>query len=117
MHHFIEEQAMILGSIGTAALLAIATAAQAQTSSSNVTQPGASGSAEMGRGRCEALIGAEREKCLADERTNAATGTSSAEVGRGRCEGLTGAEREKCQTEERASGAAAPATQRSDERK
>jgi len=29
---------------------------------------GASGPAEMGRGRCEALLGAEKEKCLADDR-------------------------------------------------
>jgi len=29
---------------------------------------GASGPAEMGRGRCEALLGAEREKCLAEDR-------------------------------------------------
>ena len=29
---------------------------------------GASGPAEMGRGRCEALMGAEREKCLAEDR-------------------------------------------------
>jgi hypothetical protein len=27
-----------------------------------------SGAAAMGRGRCEALQGAEREKCLADDR-------------------------------------------------
>jgi len=107
---------MILKRIGIASaltLLALSTVTLAQTSSSATP----SGSAEMGRGRCDALMGAQREKCLADERTSAATGTGSAEIGRGRCEALTGAEREKCQTEERASGAAAPATQRSDERK
>jgi hypothetical protein len=49
--------------------------------------------------------------------SSSATSSGSAEMGRGRCEALIGAEREKCQTGERASGAAAPATQRSDERK
>jgi hypothetical protein len=29
---------------------------------------GASGAAEMGRGRCEALTGAERDKCFAEDR-------------------------------------------------
>jgi hypothetical protein len=29
---------------------------------------GASGPAELGRGRCEALLGAEKEKCLAEDR-------------------------------------------------
>jgi hypothetical protein len=29
---------------------------------------GASGPAELGRGRCEALLGAERDKCLAEDR-------------------------------------------------
>lgn len=113
---------MILRVIGTAALLALSSvalssASLAQTSTGTTAQPGASGAAEMGRGRCEALSGAEREKCLADERTNASTGASMAEVGRGRCESLSGAEREKCQSEDRASAVAVPAPQRSEERK
>jgi hypothetical protein len=29
---------------------------------------GASGPAEMGRGRCEALVGAERDQCFAEDR-------------------------------------------------
>jgi len=29
---------------------------------------GASGPAEMGRGRCEALVGAERDRCFAEDR-------------------------------------------------
>ena len=29
---------------------------------------GASGAAEMGRGRCEALTGAERDKCFVEDR-------------------------------------------------
>ena len=29
---------------------------------------GASGPAQMGRGRCEALVGAERDKCFAEDR-------------------------------------------------
>jgi hypothetical protein len=105
---------MILKAIGTATLLALSGASWAQTSSSTAAQPG---SAEMGRGRCEALTGAEREKCLSDERTRAASGASRAEVGRGRCEALMGAEREKCLVEERAASVAVPAPQRSDERK
>jgi len=108
---------MILRVIGTAALLALSGASLAQTSTGPATQPGAGGAAEMGRGRCEALTGAERDKCLTDERTNPAAGASRAEVGRGRCEALSGVEREKCQTEERASAAAVPAPQRSEERK
>jgi hypothetical protein len=36
--------------------------------SSTAAGSGASGAAEMGRGRCEALQGAEREKCLTEER-------------------------------------------------
>lgn len=108
---------MSLRVVGAAALLVLPTAPLAQTSGSSTTRPGMSGSAEMGRGRCEALSGAEKEKCLADERTSASTGASSAEVQRGRCEALAGAEREKCLTEERASAAAVPATQRREERK
>ena len=60
---------MILGVIGTAALLALSSAEAAQTS--NSPQPGASGAAEMGRSRCEALSGAEREKCRTEERASA----------------------------------------------
>ena len=104
---------MIFRLMGTAALLALSGVSLAQTSPAT----GASGSAEMGRGRCEALAGAERDKCFADERTSASGGASKAEVGRGRCESLTGAEREKCQTEERARAVAVPAPQRSEERK
>ena len=55
---------MILKAIGTAALLALSAASLAQTSSPSVS----SSSAEMGRGRCEALADAEKEKCLVDER-------------------------------------------------
>jgi hypothetical protein len=106
---------MIPRPVVTAALLALSSAVLAQTS--NSAQPGASGAAEMGRGRCEALTGAQREKCFADERTTASTGASGAQVERGRCEALSGAEREKCRTEERASAVAVPLPQRSDERK
>jgi hypothetical protein len=45
--------------------------AGAQTSKSGAStsaSAGASGPAEMGRGRCEALTGAERDKCFAEER-------------------------------------------------
>jgi hypothetical protein len=113
---------MILKAISAATLLVLSTASWAQNSGSTTqssTGPGAgaSGSAEMGRGRCEALSGAEQEKCLTDERTTAASGASRAEVGRGRCEALTGAEKEKCLTEQSAASVAVPAPQRSDERK
>ena len=42
--------------------------ASASGMASSTASSGASGAAEMGRGRCEALMGAEREKCLAEER-------------------------------------------------
>lgn len=113
---------MILKAIGAATLLALSTASWAQNSGStpqSSTGPGvgASGSAEMGRGRCEALSGAEQQKCLSDERTTAASGAGRAEVGRGRCEALTGSEKEKCMTDESAASVAVPAPQRSDDRK
>jgi hypothetical protein len=37
-------------------------------SASGVSGTGASGAAEMGRGRCEALTGAERDRCLVEDR-------------------------------------------------
>jgi hypothetical protein len=42
--------------------------ASAAGMASTTASSGASGAAQMGRGRCEALQGAEREKCLAEER-------------------------------------------------
>jgi hypothetical protein len=45
---------------------------QASTSSASTSASaggtGASGPAEMGRGRCEALVGAERDRCFAEDR-------------------------------------------------
>ena len=38
------------------------------TSASAAGGTGASGAAEMGRGRCEALTGQEREQCFAEDR-------------------------------------------------
>jgi hypothetical protein len=38
------------------------------SSSASAGGTGASGPAQMGRGRCEALMGAEKEKCLVEER-------------------------------------------------
>jgi hypothetical protein len=38
------------------------------TSASAAGGTGASGPAEMGRGRCEALVGAERDRCFAEDR-------------------------------------------------
>ena len=67
---------MIAKVFGTAAaaVLLVLTLSCAQTSknspppSASAGATGASGPAEMGRGRCEALTGAEREKCFAEER-------------------------------------------------
>lgn len=39
---------------------------------------GASGPAEMGRGRCEALTGPERDKCFAEDRVRAGVQRSEA---------------------------------------
>lgn len=44
------------------------TSQNSATTSASAGGTGASGAAEMGRGRCEALLGAEKEKCLADDR-------------------------------------------------
>ena len=44
----------------------------AATGSSAAGTSGPSGAAEMGRGRCEALTGPERQKCLADDRVSPA---------------------------------------------
>jgi hypothetical protein len=61
-----------------AALLLLFSASCARTSTSSAGASattggsGASGAAEMGRGRCEALTGPERDKCLADERVSPA---------------------------------------------
>jgi hypothetical protein len=44
------------------------TSQSSQSSSASAGGTGASGPAEMGRGRCEALLGAEREKCMAEDR-------------------------------------------------
>jgi hypothetical protein len=74
--------AKVFGTAAAAMLLVFGTAcshfsksgsgAQASQSSANTSASaggtGASGPAEMGRGRCEALLGAEREKCLAEDR-------------------------------------------------
>jgi hypothetical protein len=74
--------AKVFGTAAAAMLLVVGVAcshfsksgsgAQASRSSANTSASaggtGASGPAEMGRGRCEALLGAEREKCLAEDR-------------------------------------------------
>ena len=74
--------AKAFGTAGAAVLLALTVSCSHFSKSGSATQTsrsgastsasaggtGASGPAEMGRGRCEALMGAEREKCLAEER-------------------------------------------------
>jgi hypothetical protein len=73
--------AKVFGTAAAAMLLVVGVAcshfsksgsgAQTSQSSANTSAAGgtgASGPAEMGRGRCEALLGAEREKCLAEDR-------------------------------------------------
>lgn len=65
--------AKLVGAAATAVLVAVLAESCAQTSSPQPqASAGASGAAEMGRGRCEALRGPEREKCLADERKDPA---------------------------------------------
>jgi hypothetical protein len=44
------------------------TSQSSASTSASAGGTGASGPAAMGRGRCEALQGAEREKCLAEDR-------------------------------------------------
>jgi hypothetical protein len=74
--------AKVIGAAAAAALLALniscaqtsKSSPSAQTSRSSAGTSasggatGASGPEAMGRGRCEALTGAEREKCFAEER-------------------------------------------------
>jgi len=81
----LEEKAMIAKVFGTAAaalLLVLGASCSHFSKSSGSTQAsqagastsasaggtGASGPAEMGRGRCEALTGPERDKCFAEDR-------------------------------------------------
>ena len=68
---------MIAKVFGTAVLLALFSVSCSHTSKSGTSTSNpsataggtaASGPEAMGRGRCEALTGAERDKCFADER-------------------------------------------------
>jgi hypothetical protein len=65
--------AKVLGTAAAAVLLVLSVSCSHFSKSDAGTSAsaggtGASGPAEMGRGRCEALMGPEREKCLAEDR-------------------------------------------------
>jgi hypothetical protein len=74
--------AKVFGTAAAAMLLIFGASCSHFSKSSSATPPsqtgasnsvsgggtGASGPAQMGRGRCEALMGAEKEKCLVEER-------------------------------------------------
>lgn len=74
--------AKVFGTAAAAVLLVLGASCSHFSKSSSSTQAsqtgastsasaggtGASGPAQMGRGRCEALMGAEKEKCLVEER-------------------------------------------------